>query len=122
MSQAVGYALRRTTMSSEMMLSLIYLNGKVDPNQMFLVFMVFPIRSAYLVWLYVIIDFYEGSALLPSFLLIAATHAFYYAKEIMPALPFAKHLFQLQTPQAFLAVNRHLQLDQQPFEFPAFAE
>ena len=109
-------------MSAEMMLSLIYLNGKVDPNQVFLVFMVFPIRSAYLVWFYVIIEYFEGNQLLPSFLLICATHAFYYAKEIMPSLPFAKRLFQLKTPEVFLEVNRRLRLDQQPFEFPAFAD
>jgi len=107
-------------MSSEFITSLVYLNGKIDPHQEYLVMFIVPVRSAFLVWFYIIMDFAHGTDLTATVYLLVATHFFYYLKEIVPRLPQAKHIIHLRTPQLFRSFSKYMGLDEKPFEFPRF--
>ena len=120
LTQALGYYLGKSTMAQELIISLIYLNGKIDPNQEFLVFFLLPIRSPFIVWLYLLLDYANGVSIFASLMLILLTHVFYFLKEIAPKLPFAGLMGGLGTPGIFRMVCDYYRLDDHPFEFPKF--
>ena len=112
----------RTTMSNEFMNSLIYLNGKINPTQDFLVFFIFPIRASYIIWLYIMMDLHQGINVMPSIYLITGAHLFYYLKNIVPSLPLAREVFTLKTPGIFKLISDYFRLDEKDFEQPKFED
>lgn len=104
-------------MAMEFIRSLIYLNGKIDADQQFLILFLIPVQGSYLIWVLLLLDWHNGQDIKAEFLLITITHLFYYLKEIVPKLPMAKTICNLPTPAIFHSIVRRFKLDERPFDF-----
>lgn len=104
-------------MATEFIRSLIYLNGKIDPEQQFLVLFFIPVQGAYVIWVLLLMDWHNGQDIKAEFMLIMITHLFYYLKEIVPKLPMAKTICSVPTPGVFHTIVHRFRLDERPFEF-----